>query len=287
MLNSISILFGISLVLATTTGDQVSEDLPNGQVHRYFLYNRKIYGEEISYDPQDSGNSGLIEDLPTVIIIHGHRDSYNGSFTQYLTNELVANENINVIALDWSEIASMPYSFAQNSVLRIGDYLAAFIANHGINLATTHLIGLDLGAHIAGVSGRRHFGRIARITGLSPTTNVVKLTSTDARYVEVIHTGAACRHGLTDKLGHADFYPNGGGFQPGCWTCDCHRNRSWLYFLVSIKTTMFNANCCNSMLEKDEDICRGTFLPLGTTRLAKTPCVSGIYRINTREDFPF
>ena len=48
----------------------------------------------------------------------------------------------------------------------------------------------------------------------------LKLDATDADFVDVIHTNAdrflVGGLGSYEKSGHADFYPNGGQWQPGC-----------------------------------------------------------------------
>lgn len=44
------------------------------------------------------------------------------------------------------------------------------------------------------------------------------LDSTDAKFVDVIHTNG--RHlGMILPAGHVDYYPNGGEHQPGCGSC--------------------------------------------------------------------
>lgn len=43
-----------------------------------------------------------------------------------------------------------------------------------------------------------------------------RLSTSDAGFVDVIHTSKVL--GFISPLGHADFYPSGGGVQPGCFT---------------------------------------------------------------------
>ena len=62
------------------------------------------------------------------------------------------------------------------------------------------------------------------ILGLDPAGPVfarrprkARLDSTDARFVDVIHTSFNYLVGIMGRCGHVDFYVNGGGKQPGCW----------------------------------------------------------------------
>ena len=52
----------------------------------------------------------------------------------------------------------------------------------------------------------------------------VRLDPTDASFVDVIHTDsktfAIAGYGLSEAVGHIDFYPNGGYMQRGCHTRD-------------------------------------------------------------------
>ena len=43
----------------------------------------------------------------------------------------------------------------------------------------------------------------------------IRLDPGDAEYVDVIHTDAGGL-GTSQKVGHIDFFPNGGSLQPGC-----------------------------------------------------------------------
>jgi hypothetical protein len=47
-----------------------------------------------------------------------------------------------------------------------------------------------------------------------------RLDTTDAEFVDIIHTNGGTlihdQQGFLSPIGHVDFYPNGGQFQPGC-----------------------------------------------------------------------
>lgn len=91
------------------------------------------------------------------------------------------------------------------------------------------MIGHSLGSHLAGYSGhylQKNFGlKLGRITGLDPaaplfadTDQIVRLDRSDAYFVDIIHTDASLLGGLGmhQRIGHVDFYPNGGTDNPGC-----------------------------------------------------------------------
>ncbi|MEQ2158209.1 hypothetical protein GOODEAATRI_009878, partial [Goodea atripinnis] len=86
----------------------------------------------------------------------------------------------------------------------------------GASLSSIHLIGVSLGAHLAGFVGANLNGTIGRITGLDPAgpmftsaTPEERLDPSDAMFVDVLHTDM-------NSHGHIDFYANGGSDQPGC-----------------------------------------------------------------------
>lgn len=78
------------------------------------------------------------------------------------------------------------------------------------------------------ISFTRYFEQIVFFsTGLDPALPFFstpqlswKLDSTDAHYVDIIHTDAGYL-GKAEALGHADFYVNGGSKQPICKGEEC------------------------------------------------------------------
>lgn len=57
-----------------------------------------------------------------------------------------------------------------------------------------------------------------------------RIDSRDANYVECIHTNGPTLlllgAGIGAPIGHADFFPNGGDSQPGCFTNTCSHSRA-------------------------------------------------------------
>lgn len=115
------------------------------------------------------------------------------------------------------------------------------------------MIGYSLGAHVAGSAGNAlRLGRLPRITGLEPASGgyeriekLRSLSSSDATFVDVIHTNAKILGlGTTSSIGHADFYPNGGRWQYGClWNTeyDSLSKSFYSYFLDSLSNFFFSS----------------------------------------------
>lgn len=85
------------------------------------------------------------------------------------------------------------------------------------------IAGHSLGAHIAGLTGKRTNGKIHAIFGLDPGGPLFsygavndRLAADDAVYTEGIRTNAGGNFGFDVPICHADFYPNWGTAQPGC-----------------------------------------------------------------------
>lgn len=137
--------------------------------------------------------------------------------------------------------------------------------------------GHSLGAHIVGMTGR-HFTKITarklpRITGLDPAkpcfindAKLIGLHSGDGLFVDVIHSDAGII-GLRERVGDADFYPN--GFDPiplGCATLSCAHSRSWEYYTETVypgNENGFMSAICASAESLNNGECEGQRYPMG------------------------
>ncbi|XP_046556336.1 pancreatic lipase-related protein 3-like [Haliotis rubra] len=139
-------------------------------------------------------------------------------------------DNFNVITVDWRSGAHKFYPKSVANTRLVGAIIAKTVEiardRMEAKMADVHLIGHSLGSHISGYVGSRIEG-VGRISGLDPagplfegTDPAVRLDPTDAIYVDNIHTDGLPLYdagfGTMSAWGHVDFYPNGGGDQPGC-----------------------------------------------------------------------
>ncbi|CAF2449643.1 unnamed protein product [Rotaria sp. Silwood2] len=167
---------------------------------------------------------------PTKFFIHGFVDTSNAPWWIELKNAILDVDDVNIIMTDWSKGNGFPYEKATANTQVVGTEIALFInyliENHGAKATDFHIIGHSLGGQTAGYAGAKVQG-LGRITGLDPagpyfenTHPKVRLDPTDALFVDVIHTDGAHNLllglGSLQRMGHVDFFPNGGYDQPKC-----------------------------------------------------------------------
>ncbi|XP_068199519.1 lipase member H [Antennarius striatus] len=193
---------------------------------------------------------------PTAFIIHGYRPTGAPPiWIDHMVQMLAAQDDLNIIVVDWNQgAANLNYFTAVTYTREAASNLTSFIItmeDEGAALSSVHLIGVSLGAHLAGFVGANLKGQIGRITGLDPAGPMFtsaspeqRLDPSDAQFVDVLHTDMNS-FGLRGTHGHIDFYANGGVDQPGCpqtifagksyFVCD--HQRSVLLFLCSLNRT--------------------------------------------------
>ncbi|XP_048867049.1 lipase member H [Brienomyrus brachyistius] len=222
----------------------------------------------------------------TAMVIHGYRPTGAPPiWVSHMVHLLAAQDDTNVVVVDWNRgAANINYFTAVANSRSTAINISSFIQKmqeHGASLSSIHLIGMSLGAHVAGFVGAMLKGKIGRITGLDPAGPLFngvppaeRLDPTDAQFVDVLHTDM---HGLGYKgsLGHIDFYANGGAEQPGCpksifagksyFVCD-HQRAVFLFLCALNKTCSFTAYPCSSYSDFQDGRC------LSCEPLRPAPC---------------
>lgn len=201
---------------------------PNLIDTQFFLYNRKSINSEIL--KYDSPSENFLSNTATKLIIHGFLQNSIKPWIITMKNEILSKENVNVIIVDWSKGSIFPYEQAVSNTYLVGAEIARMIHflidQKKAKSSQFHLIGMSLGAHIAGFAGKRVF-QLGRISGLDPAgpyfqnaDDENRLAKSDANFVDVVHSDMPSYLniglGISKSIGHADFYVNGGFDQPEC-----------------------------------------------------------------------
>uniref|UniRef100_A0AC11EVG6 Lipase H n=1 Tax=Ovis aries TaxID=9940 RepID=A0AC11EVG6_SHEEP len=168
----------------------------------------------------------------TTFVVHGFRPTGSPPvWIEDLVEGLLSVEDMNVVIVDWNRGATtVMYNHASSKTRKVATVLKEFIdlmLAEGASLDDIYMIGVSLGAHIAGFVGKMYDGQLGRITAL----------------------------GYKEPLGHIDFYPNGGLDQPGCpktifggmqyFKCD-HQRSVYLYLSSLRENCAITAYPCDS-----------------------------------------
>ncbi|KAJ1519467.1 hypothetical protein ONE63_004753 [Megalurothrips usitatus] len=194
---------------------------------KYYVYNRaQPGGVVVDLDAAALLAAGFNRTLRTTVVIHGYGHDITDKLYDNVARALLdVGAATNVLAVDWGTLCPKPFYLSARSRVaavggRVADLLGLLVDADLARLADVHLVGHSLGAHVAGVAGRRH--KVARITGLDPAQPLFTqsssdlLTASSADLVDVVHTCVGSL-GFRQPLGHVDFYPNRGRLsQPGC-----------------------------------------------------------------------
>lgn len=174
----------------------------------------------------------------------------------------------------------------------------------GLDPSKLELLGFSLGgqtiSYIAKNFQLTTGKNISKITALEPSGPCFRslnpderLNAADADFVEVIHTNID-GYGMAARMGHVDFYVNGGEYQPSeitmypCATT-CSHFRVLILWIAALKyPDKFLALKCDSIQQARDSECYGR-VPLETNVMglrvdSRKP---GIFYVSTSKGYPY
>jgi len=244
---------------------------------------------------------------PTRLIIHGAKTNGSSESIQYPKAGYMKKGEFNVFGVNWSKGAKknmfLLYEFHMRAVGKIvGKFIEFLIHKGGASMDDMGVIGHSAGAITVSFVGKALNGTLPVLISLDPPKMFTYFLfkkhlpeKTDAKYVEVLHTSAG-EGSPQDRnaLGHADFYPNGGRFQPVCNTHEsteaqnhCNHMIAIDYFAESIHSLpgFWSKKCTNF-----ENITKeGCIFEDGHKKMGGEPIdiTEGIYFLTTNSEPPF
>nr|AJC97592.1 hypothetical protein [Drosophila arizonae] len=237
------------------------------------------------------------------VLIHGYAGSRTASPNRQLLPLLIRNKKVDVLSLEYTNLAVDPcYSEAVHNSRIVGRCLAYLLVSAGADLSNAHMIGFGIGAHVAGFAAKmlqKLNKRVNRISALDPAKPLYltddiqgRLDKSDAAFVDVIHSDVFF-HGILMPLGHVDFYPNSGISQPGCGdisqmtTYQCYHKRSADYYAESITSPVgFYGFYCNNMISYIKYQCHPS-ANIERFGYSARPTARGTYYLQTRNVAPY
>ncbi|XP_037947764.1 lipase member H [Teleopsis dalmanni] len=204
---------------------------------------------------------------PVRFSIHGWAGKGMSCSNAAIKDAYLARGNFNVIIVDWSAHANdINYARISKQLSSIAANFVKFVnflhRETGVAYENIYLIGHSAGSHFSGLAGKlikpNRFGAIfaldpAGLTQLS-LSEKYRLASTDALYVESIHSDITLLGNPNTELSQASFYPNWGLGQPQCpnatsaeFDFSCDHFAALYYFAESVRNSkMFGAVKCNA-----------------------------------------
>ncbi|XP_026299641.1 pancreatic lipase-related protein 2 isoform X4 [Apis mellifera] len=224
-----------------------------------------------------------------VLYLTGYTYDINSENVKLITDVYLNYTQDNVLALDYRNITRADYLTAVYAINDLGKLVADAlnsIVDKGMNPKKIHIIGHSLGVQLAARIARYVNFVIFRITDpAGPLFYFLDshLTSSDAKFIDIIHVDMAL------KTGHVDFFPNYGHRpQPGCAIIApfqikkdiCTHSRSFEFYAESVKNHTSLIAKCYSLNE-----CGGVeYIPMG---YATPSNATGNYYLLTNAESPF
>lgn len=196
--------------------------------HEVFTRSNRFNGQSVTRTNIPNVWSGNKE---TVFLIHGWNNNKDTAWLHDAKNAILDRDDKNVIIVGWGVGANRAnYLLSASNTRVVGaetrDIKEVLRNAHGSDIQT-YCAGHSLGGHTCGHVGQFGSDRgLNRISGLDPAGPAFQeaddrrgLNVNCANLVEAWHTDgkdSVNSYGTLKPMGQRDYYPNGGGIQPGC-----------------------------------------------------------------------
>lgn len=184
---------------------------------------------------------------------------------------------------------------------KLGEFLVQ-LTEFGLEPENLELAGASLGAHIVSYAAKHFYlatgKKPSRITALDPAgpcfrslPEEYRFTISDAERVDVVHTNID-GFGMAERLGHVDFYVNGGEFQPSdipyipCLIVCSHVRAIFYWWQALEHPKKFIGMTCDTIQDARLANCYNStvYNYLGLeTKFNRT----GVYYLGTNNEFPY
>ncbi|KAH8258705.1 hypothetical protein KR038_004328, partial [Drosophila bunnanda] len=254
----------------------------------FLLHTRRIRDSPQWVEPEVESlvRSSFYAADPIVVSIPRWQGNSSSPELSAVVSARLDQEASNVISVDLEKA---------NDETEIVESVASLVSilnvNFDVPLERILLVGFAEGAHLAGgVAAKVHrdLGRqVPHLTALDPASGDSLehgLSASDAEFVEVVHTSAG-KVGTWDRLGHVDYFPNGGETQPGCSNDSCSHERAFeLLAEMWSSENEFVSALCGSVETMSAETCRWSTLKMGQ-KAERQP--SGVYFLETHQSAPY
>ncbi|CAG9571140.1 unnamed protein product [Danaus chrysippus] len=242
----------------------------------------------------------------TVLIALGYLDSTSFPIASMLGNQY-EDLDYNVILIDNQRFATVHYYLAARLMRPVGKHVAEVLVQltqAGLDPAKTELLGFSLGGQTVGYIAKNYqnmIGRnISRITALEPAGPCFRtlghkdrLDAEDADFVQVVHTNID-GFGMATRMGHVDFYLNGGEYQPTdlnffpCTSTCSHFRVLTVWLAVLRNPGKFIGIKCDNIQDARDGSCYSKF-PLVTNIMGTNVdvCKHGVFYLSTGKTYPY
>ncbi|XP_012545702.1 lipase member H-B [Bombyx mori] len=242
----------------------------------------------------------------TLLLAIGYLDSPSFPISMMFANEYEAL-GYNVIIIDNQRFSTVHYHLASRLMRPVGKLVAEVLVqltDYGLDPSRLELLGFSLGAQTVSyiaknfqtITGRN----VSSIVALEPSgpcfrtlVSDDRLNPSDAGFVQVVHTNID-GYGMANRMGHVDFYVNGGEYQPSdinlypC-TTTCSHFRVLALWVAALKNPgKFIGMKCDSVQQARDAQCYNN-KPLVTNTMGLSPDKSklGIFYLSTSKGYPY